>query len=80
MTDFDPMAYATGGLITGNNRMDGHGLLTVGIIVERIFAGSGGSSSIERVEDISLLTRKEVLQKDDDEILFIIKEFMKWVT
>ena len=77
MTDFDPMAYVTGGLITGDNRMDGHGLVTVGIIVGRVFPGNfpftgGGGRKKEQ--------RKERLQRDDDEILFIIKEFIKWVS
>ncbi len=78
MTDFDPMAYATGGLITGDNRMDGHGLVTVGIIVGRVFPGgfpfTGGG------RDRGPEERLERLKREDEEILFIIKEFIKWVT
>lgn len=78
MTYFDPMAYATRGMLTSEGFMDAHGLATGGIIVEEVLIvlrfGGGDDASKDSRKDRK---RKDRVKETNEEVLMIIDLFMK---
>ena len=75
MIEVDPIAQLTGGYWCKYGHTDLLGIITNGFIIRKPTGGfpftGGGGAGEERLER---------LKREDDEILFIIKEFIKWVS